>query len=54
MIKMNELSIDKKYIALLSGLCSNSDFELRAYSWSIILKIATTSTGAEQLVKGMR
>lgn len=53
MICEDELDIDKRYITLLSAdLCSHPDFEIRTYSWSILLGIASKLAGAENLVQG--
>lgn len=52
MISVEELRIEKKYIAFLTNLCGHVDFEVRTYSWSILLKVASTLTGARDLVQG--
>lgn len=52
MVNVDELMLDQKHIGLLSSLCGHVDFEIRAYSWSILLKITTTLRGAELVVKG--
>lgn len=52
MLNIDDLTLDQKYISLLSSLCGHCDFEIRAYSWSILLKISTSLKGAELLVKG--
>lgn len=52
MISVDELHLEKRYITFLSTLCGHIDFEIRAYSWSILLKIASTLDGAESLVQG--
>lgn len=52
MCHIDELRIEKKYLTFLSTLCGHTDFQIRTYSWSILLKIASTLPGAEQLVQG--
>lgn len=53
MCHVDELLIDKKYIKFLSSLCGHVDFHIRTLSWSILLKIASTVTGAEKMAHGM-
>lgn len=53
MCHVNELTIENKYITFLSTLCGHSDFQIRTYSWSILLKLASTLSGAELLVQGI-
>lgn len=52
MIKTNEIKINDKSIRILSTLCGHLDFEIRAFTWTILAKISTTLNGAEQLIKG--
>lgn len=52
MLRANEMKVADKYVRLLSTLCGHRDLEIRAYSWTILTKISTTLTGAEQLVRG--
>lgn len=52
MAGQHEFRIEKKYIRYLSTLCGHVDFQIRTYSWSILLKIAETLTGARDLVQG--
>lgn len=52
MICVNELLIEKRYISFISNLCGHVDFEIRSYSWSILLKLTSTLCGAENLVHG--
>lgn len=47
-----QLRLDKKHVKLLSSLCGHNDFEIRAYSWSILTKLSATIRGAESVVKG--
>lgn len=53
MCHIDELHIENKYFTFLSTLCGHSDFQIRTYSWSILLKLASTSQGAELLVQEM-
>lgn len=53
MCQTDELRIEKKYISFLSTLCSHLDAQIRNYSWSILLKIASTLVGAEQIIQGL-
>lgn len=53
MCHIDELRIEKKFITFLSTLCGHSDFQIRTYSWSILLKLASTLTGAELMVQGI-
>lgn len=50
---IDELRIEKKFISYLSSLCGHVDFEIRMFSWAILLKIASTLNGAKTLVEGM-
>lgn len=52
MICVDKLLIEKRYISFISNLCGHVDFEIRSYSWSILLKLASTLCGAENLVHG--
>lgn len=52
MISVENFRIEKKYIAFLTNLCGHVDFEIRTYSWNILLKVASTITGAQDLVQG--
>lgn len=52
MIGVDELKIDDKYVNLLSVLCGHTDLEIRAFSWSILLKISSKVSGAEKLIQG--
>lgn len=52
MIKTDEIKVSSKYVKFLSSLCGHRDFEIRAISWSILTKISTTLSGAEQLING--
>lgn len=52
MLNIDDLKLEQKHISLLSNLCGHCDFEIRAYSWSILLKISTSLRGAESLVRG--
>ncbi|XP_031630428.1 uncharacterized protein LOC116345312 [Contarinia nasturtii] len=53
MTGQHEFRIEKKYIKYLSTLCGHVDFQIRTYSWSILLKIADTLEGAKDLVQEM-
>lgn len=48
-----QLKLDPKHLSLLSGICGHTDFEIRAYSWCILAKVANTIRGAEMLIKGI-
>lgn len=54
MCYVDELRIDKKYIKFLSSLCSHVDFHIRTLSWSILLKIAASVNGAENMAHEMK
>lgn len=52
MIRVDELHVEKRYISFISTLCGHVDFEIRSYSWSILLKLASSIHGAQNLVQG--
>lgn len=51
-VDVDELTIDEKYVNLLSVLCGHTDLEIRAFSWSILLKISSKVSGSEKLIQG--
>lgn len=52
MVCVDELHIEKKCLTFLINLCGHVDFEIRTYSWSILLKVASTQAEAKNLVQG--
>lgn len=52
MVCVDQLRIEKKCLTFLINLCGHVDFEIRTYSWSILLKIASTLSEAKNLVQG--
>lgn len=51
MVGVNDLRIDDKFLKLLIDLCGHTDLEIRAYAWSILLKIAAYFAHAEKLLQ---
>lgn len=49
-----KITIDKKHLKLLSGLCGQADYEIRTFSWNILLHVSHTSIGANSIVQGNR
>lgn len=51
MMGLDELRIDDKHLRLLIVLCGHADLEIRTFSWSILLKIASNLTQTETLLQ---
>lgn len=50
---LNKITIDAKNLKLLSGLCGQSDYEIRTFSWNILLQVSQTLIGAISIVQGI-
>lgn len=48
---IREPSLDPKLIRLLQALCGHTDFIVRSCAWSILSIVATSISGAKQIVK---
>lgn len=51
MMGVDELHVDDKHLRLLIVLCGHADLEIRTFSWSILLKVASNLTQAETLLQ---
>lgn len=51
MLGVDELRIEDKHLELLIVLCSHTEFEIRSFSWNILLKIATNLRQTTKLLQ---
>lgn len=49
----NNVKMNTVHLKLVSGLCGQSDFEIRTFAWSILLQLSQTPLGATDIVKGI-